>query len=71
MWKVNIDMAERKGSDLRRRLASAERFSDRAMALGLSLVNTPGSRSSALLLCITRFDHRVPLLARPRRDCAV
>ncbi len=41
-------MAERKGEDLRLVLASAERFRDKAIRLGLK-VKTPGSRSRALL----------------------
>jgi len=85
MWKFSIDMAERNGADLRRRLDSAERFSDRAIARGLFLVKTPGSRSSASLVCMTRRDQREPFFAGlrlpfapwlrpervPRRDFAV
>lgn len=56
-----MDIAERNGSDLRRWLDSAERLSERAIARGLPRVNTPGSRSSASLFCITRRDHRAPL----------
>jgi len=35
-------MAERKGSDLRRLLSSADRFNDSATLLGLADVNTFG-----------------------------
>src|SRR5579884_1648446 len=48
-----MDMAERKGSALRRLLRSAERRSDRATATGSSRVKTPGSRSSASLVVVT------------------
>ena len=58
MWKFSIDIAERNGALLRRRLCSAERLSDRAMERALRLVNTPCSRSSALLVRMTRADHR-------------
>jgi len=34
MWKLSIDMAERNGALLRRRLRSAERLSDLATARG-------------------------------------
>src|SRR5262249_14571542 len=44
---VNIDIADRNESVLRRRLRSAERLSDMATARGLDFWNTPGSRSSA------------------------
>lgn len=60
-------MAERNGVDLRRRLDSAERFSDKAIARGLFLVKTPDSRSRASLLCMTRRDHLEPVLAGVRR----
>jgi len=43
---------------LRRRLRSAERLSERAIAFGSSALNTPCCRSSALLVSITRFDQR-------------
>src|SRR5579885_1167069 len=52
-----MDMAERNGSDLRRRLCSAERRKERATALGSRSVNTPGSNDSALLVCVTLCDH--------------
>jgi hypothetical protein len=55
---VSIDIAERKGSTLRRRLRSADRFNDSATARGLRFSNTPGSRSSAWLVSVTRCDHR-------------
>jgi len=61
MWKLSIDMAERNGSALRRRLASADLFREAAMARGELCVNTPGSRSSALLLFITWADQRCGL----------
>ena len=44
----------------RRLLASAERASDRAIARGLRIRNTPDSRSSALLVRVTRCDQRRP-----------
>src|SRR6266568_6533849 len=50
-------MAERNGSALRRRLRSAERLSDAAMARGLRSLNTPSSRSRASLVSFTRRDH--------------
>jgi hypothetical protein len=50
MWKLSIDMAERNGLLLRRRLRSAERFSERAMLRGSSLEKTLSSRSRALLV---------------------
>jgi hypothetical protein len=51
-------MADRKGSVFRRRLRSAERLSERAIARELSRENTPLSRSSASLVAVTRWDHR-------------
>ncbi len=51
-------MAERKGSALRRVLASADRLSDRAIAVGSSSVKTSRSRSRALLDLVTFADHR-------------
>ena len=59
MWKFSIDIAERNGALLRRLLCSAERFSERAMARGLRFVKTPCSRSSALLVRMTRADQRL------------
>jgi len=53
---VSIDIAERYGSALRRRLTSADRLSDAAMRRALENVNTPGSRSSASLVRVTRAD---------------
>lgn len=50
-------MADRNGLALRRWLASAEAFSDSAIARGLSQVNTPKARSSALLCRVTAWDH--------------
>src|SRR5262245_29982751 len=52
-------MAERKGSLFRRLLRSAERFSERAMLRGSSREKTPGSRSRALLVWVTRRDQRL------------
>src|SRR6266571_6742152 len=52
-------MAERNASLLRRRLRSAERFSDRAMLRGSSREKTPRSRSRALLFAVTRWDQRL------------
>lgn len=49
-------MAERYGSLLRRRLCSADRLSDWAMAVGSASLKTPGSRSSALLVSVTWRD---------------
>ena len=63
MWKFSIDIAERNGALLRRRLCSAERFSERAMARGLRFVKTPCSRSSALLVRMTRADQRLGCFA--------
>ena len=54
-------MAERNGSDFRRVLDSAERFSERAILLGSSHVNTLGSRSRALLFFVTAWDHLLRL----------
>ncbi len=43
---------------LRRLLALAERFSESAILLGFVDLKTSGSRSRALLRCVTRADHR-------------
>src|SRR6266850_4724506 len=51
-------MAERNEPLLRRRLRSAERFNERAMARGLANENTPLSRSRASLVSVTRCDQR-------------
>jgi len=51
-------MADRKGSDLRRVLRSADLRSDLAMRLGSDQVKTPDSRSSAWLSRVTLADHR-------------
>ncbi len=56
--RSDMDIAEWKGSARRRSLRSADRFSDRAMSLGLGQVKTPDSRSSALLVRVTSLDHR-------------
>src|SRR5260370_39116128 len=53
-----IDMADRNGSVLRRRLRSAERFSERAIRFGSSKVKTRGSKASALLSFVTFCDQR-------------
>src|SRR6516165_1475561 len=52
-----MDIAALNGCDFRRRLRFADRLSERAMALGLSLANTPRARSSASLFCPTAADH--------------
>src|SRR5688572_4733896 len=65
-WKVSIDIAERNGALLRRLLRSAERLSDAAMARGLRWVKTPCSRSSALLVRMTRADQRLWVRAMPQ-----
>src|SRR5215813_12363791 len=60
-----MERAERNGLALRRRLASAERLSDKAISCGLPRVKTPRSRSSASLSRVTRWDHRLaPRAAR-------
>jgi NAD(P)-dependent dehydrogenase (short-subunit alcohol dehydrogenase family) len=46
---------------LRRWLRSAERFSELTVRRGSSQVNTPLSRSSALLISMTCFDQRLGL----------
>src|SRR5690606_14305579 len=51
-------MADWNGPALRLVLASAERFSDRAISRGSALVKTPSSRSRALLLRMTSADQR-------------
>ena len=50
-------MADLNGDDLRRSLRSADRFKERAIFPGSSQVKTPGSKSSALLSAVTRWDH--------------
>ena len=52
-------MAERNGSVFRRRLRSAERLSERAMLRGSPRVNTPLSKSRALLVWVTCPDQRL------------
>src|SRR5690606_3326 len=52
-----MDMAERKGSDLRFWLASADFFSDLAISLGSSDLNKSGSSASASLCSVTSCDH--------------
>src|SRR5689334_16293899 len=61
-------MADWNEPDLRRRLCSAARFNDRAMALGLRLVNTLFSSVSASLSSVTRRDQRVLRCALPPRE---
>src|SRR5881296_1659343 len=56
-----MDIAERNGLLLRRRLRSAERFKERAMLRGSVREKTPGSRSSALLFSVTCRDHCLAL----------
>jgi hypothetical protein len=51
-------MAERNESVFRLLLRSAERLSDRAILRGLVRVNTPRSKSRALLVLVTRWDQR-------------
>jgi hypothetical protein len=58
MKNVSIDIAERNESTRRLRLRSAERLSESATALGLAFLKTPSSRSSALLVAVTRADQR-------------
>jgi hypothetical protein len=55
--KFNMDMADRKGLDLRRWLASADFFKDCAMPRALCPLNTPGCKSSASLRFVTSADH--------------
>jgi hypothetical protein len=43
---------------LRRRLCSADRLSESAMARGLSFLKTLSSSVRASLVCVTRFDQR-------------
>jgi hypothetical protein len=60
MWKLSIDIADWKAPAFRRVLASAELLSDRAIDTGSSRVNTPASRSRALLLLPTLAIHPCP-----------
>ena len=55
-----MESAERKGSALRRRLLSADRFNDAAMRLGSFEVKTPRSSVSASLCSVTWWDQRRP-----------
>ena len=59
-------MAERNGSALRRRLRSAERLSERAIARGSFKEKTPLSRSSASLVSVTCCDQRLVFLPGER-----
>src|SRR5437867_972763 len=54
-----MDIAERKGSLLRRLLRSADRLSERAIARGSVFEKTPDSKSIALLVSVTPWDHRL------------
>ena len=56
MKNTSMDMADRKGSALRRLLFSADRLRERAIRLGSDNVKTPRSRSSASLSRVTRPD---------------
>jgi len=74
-------MAELNAGNLRRALRSVDRLRDRAIRLGSVQVNTPSSRSSALLSLVTFPDQGGPavdldlgdfgvLLPLTRRPCA-
>jgi hypothetical protein len=69
MWKLSMDMAERNGSALRRRLWSADLFNDAAMARGERRVKTPVSRSSASLVLMTGADQRCGVALAGGRLC--
>jgi hypothetical protein len=58
--KVSIDIADRYEFDFRRRLRSADRFSETAIFRGVDLVKTPFSSVRALLSRVTRADQRFP-----------
>src|SRR5437867_2632187 len=64
MKNTSMDIADRYGSLLRRRLTSADFFSDRAIRAGSFQENTPVSRSSALLCLVTVADHFPPGFGR-------
>src|ERR1700721_2744635 len=55
--KFNIDMADWSGLALRRRLAPADFFNDRAICRALRSLNTPVCKSSASLCRVTLADH--------------
>ena len=61
-------MAERNGSALRRRLRSAERLSERAIAPGSFKEKTPLSRSRASLVSVACCDQRLVFLPGERDD---
>jgi hypothetical protein len=61
--KLSIDMAERKGLDLRRVLLSDDFFSELAIAFPLCGLKTPVLRPMASLFCMTAFDQRLPNVA--------
>jgi hypothetical protein len=52
-----MDIADLKGPDFLLSLRSAESFNDWAIRRGSSKENTPGSKSRALLLSVTFWDH--------------
>lgn len=52
-----MDIADRYGLLFLLLLRSADRFNDCAICLGSLFLNTPFSKSSALLCCITLPDH--------------
>lgn len=58
IYNVSIDIADRDGALFFRRLLSADRFSERAIFLGLLQVKTARSRSRALLSRVTRAGQR-------------
>ena len=58
--KVSMDIADRYEFDFRRRLRSADRFSEMAIFRGVDLVKTPFSSVRASLSRVTRADHRLP-----------
>jgi hypothetical protein len=73
MQTVGIDLADWNEPDLHRRLCSADRFNDWAMALGLRLLNTLFSSVSASLSSVTRrvswrAPHSTLVERHPRAD---
>ncbi len=54
---MSIEISERYGVDVRRRLFSADRFNEAAMARGLRSLNTESSSVIASLVSVTRCDH--------------
>jgi len=55
--KLSIDIAERKGLDLRRLLDSEDLFRELAIARALLSLNMPACKSIASLSLITFWDH--------------